>query len=170
LLSIDELVVAGDHLVLDPVVLDPGDPRPFSTIARLGTRLEGFHGRGANALRRALTLVRQGAESRPETLLRLLLSRDHLPVPEPNIAVMSRSGRVLGRGDLVYPEWRTVVEYDGDQHRTSTRQYDRDIHRLDSFRDEEWHVVQVRSRGLFVTPGETVVRVATALRKGGWMG
>jgi hypothetical protein len=166
----DELVVVGDYLVLDPVQLDPRDPRPFATIEELQLRLQTFHGRGSRALQRALSLIRAGAESRPETLLRLLLLRAGLPKPSLNVAVTAPNGRVLGRGDMVYERWHTVVEYDGDQHRTSTRQYDRDIHRLDSFRDARWKVVQVRSRGLFVNRAETVARVEAALRSGGWPG
>jgi hypothetical protein len=64
-------------------------------------------------------LLRPGAESRPETLLRLLLGRAGLPEPEVNVDIRDDSGRFLGRADLVYPPWRTIVEYDGDQHRTS---------------------------------------------------
>jgi len=170
LLPLDELVVIGDYLVLDPVVLNPIDVRPFTTIERLAASLASFHGRGARSLARALPLIRSGAESRPETLLRLLIVRGGLPEPEANIAVTDTQGRELGRGDLVYSRWRTVVEYDGDGHRTNTRQYERDIHRLESFRDARWHVVQVRSRGLFVTPQQTIARITAALRQGGWPG
>ena len=165
-----ELVVVADHLVLDPVVLDPLDVRPFATIEELGRRLEAFHGRGARALHWALPLIRMGSESRCETLLRLLLLRDGLPEPALNSAVTDRTGRSLGRGDMVYVQWRTVVEYDGDQHRTSTIQYERDIHRLDSIRDAGWKIVRVRSRGLFVNHQETLNRVTAALRAGGWPG
>ncbi len=170
LLPADELVVVADYLILDPAVLDPLDLRPYATLEQLQTRLEAFHGRGSRALRRAIPHVRMGAESRPETLLRLLLVRAGLPEPALNVAVTAPNGRVLGRGDMVYDRWRTVVEYDGDQHRTNTRQYDRDIHRLDSFRDAGWKVVQVRSRGLFVDRADTISRIRAALRAGGWPG
>jgi hypothetical protein len=170
LLPKDELVVVGDYLTLDPVVLNPPDVRPFTTLDELHTRLASFHGRGARELRAALALIRPGSESRPETLLRLLILRGGLPEPAVNIAVTDRHSREVGRGDLVYTQRRTVVEYDGDQHRTSTRQYERDIYRIESFRDSGWRVVQVRSRGLFVTREETLARIAGALRAGGWPG
>ena len=164
----NELVVVADYLILDPAVLDPLDVRPYATFEQLQSRLESFHGRGARALQRALPHARMGAESRPETLLRLLLTRAGLPEPALNVAVTAPNGRVLGRGDMVYERWHTIVEYDGDQHRTSRRQYDRDIHRLEGFRDAGWRVVQVRSRGLFVSRAETVLRVEAALKAGGW--
>ncbi|MFF3601844.1 endonuclease domain-containing protein [Kitasatospora indigofera] len=158
-----ELVVAGDHLVLDPYVLDPGDPRPFVGIEELAERLASFRGRGKRAATRSLSRVRAGAESRPETLLRLLLVDAGLPEPLLNQALYDASGRFLGRVDLVYPEQRVVVEYDGDQHRTSTAQYERDQTRLDALRHAGWLVVQVRRHGLFVRPEATVARVRTAL-------
>lgn len=170
LLPLDELVVAGDHLVLDPFVLDPRDVRPYATIAEVDRAVREFSGRGARACAAALRLIRVGAESRPETLLRLLLWRAGFPEPALNIQLTDAAGRTLGRGDLVYPLWRTVVEYDGDQHRTDTRQYDRDITRIDSFVNAGWRVVRVRKRGLFFAPRDTIARVEHALRAGGWRG
>jgi hypothetical protein len=168
LVPLDELVVLADHLVLDPHVLDPHDPRPFATLGSLTDRLSGYSGRGARMARQALDLARVGAESRPETLLRLLLVRSGIPEPELNVNVTNRRGQVLGRGDLVWEQWRTVVEYDGDQHRASDRQYDRDIRRIEDFVAADWRVVRVRKRGLFVTPLDTVSRVESALHAGGW--
>ena len=168
MLPLDELVAIGDHLVLDPFVLDPADPRPFVTIAELHVRTEAFHGRGARRALTALGLVRLGSESRPETLLRLLLLRARLPEPELNLEVRDAGGRWLGRADLVWPEWRTVAEYDGDQHRSSTGQYEKDISRVDRFLAAGWKVVRVRKRGLFVTPQDTVARIADALASHGW--
>jgi hypothetical protein len=169
-LTREELVVAADHLILDPVVLNPHDVRPHTDLHRLAAGLERFHGRGAHDLRWALTRARMGAESRPESLLRLLILSAGLPEPAVNVSVTDRNGRVLGRGDLVYKRWRTVVEYDGDHHRTNTFQYERDINRLESFRNADWRVVQVRSRGLFVARTQTRDRILLALRAGGWHG
>ena len=168
LLALDDLVVAADHLVLDPYQLDPRDIRPFTSIDALRGGLERFHGRGARRAAAALELVRQGAESRPETLLRLLLQRAGLPEPGANCDVWDDAGRWLGRADLVYAAFRTVVEYDGDQHRSSTAQYEKDIIRWEGFIDAGWSVIKVRAGGLFRTPDATVQRVRTALIAGGW--
>jgi very-short-patch-repair endonuclease len=168
LLPVDELVACADHMVLDPYVLDPHDPRPYTTLHQLSVRLAAFSGRGARNARRALTLARIGSESRPETLLRLLLVWARIPEPRLNIDVTGRNGKVLGRGDLVWPEWHTVVEYDGDEHRTNTTQYDRDIRRVEDFVAADWKVVRVRQRGLFVMKADTIARVMSALRSGGW--
>jgi len=164
LLDHDDLVAVGDALVLDPEVLDPRDPRPWITLDELRAGVAA-HPRapGLALARRALRLVRVGAESRPESLLRLLLRRAGLPAPELNPVLRDRRGRRLGRFDLVYREARVIVEYDGDQHRTSTAQYERDIRRLERAREESWTVLQVRAHGLFVDPADTVARVRNAL-------
>ncbi len=165
-----ELVVVGDHLVLDPYLLSPTDPRPFTSIGELTERLAAYRGRGKRAAVQALARVRAGAESRPETLLRLLLVDAGLPEPLPNQNITDAAGRFLGRGDLVYPEWRVLVEHDGDQHRISTAQYERDLTRLDAIRRAGWVVIQVRKHGLFSRPDVTAAKVRTALREAGWRG
>lgn len=165
-----ELVVVGDHLVLDPYLLNPSDPRPFASIAELSERVAGYRGRGKRAAVEALARVRRGAESRPETLLRLVLLDAGLPEPLLNETLRDATGSFLGRCDLVYPEWRVVVEYDGDHHRSNTAQYERDLSRLDAIRRVGWIVIQVRSHGLFSRPDVTVAKVRAALRESGWRG
>ncbi|PJJ65455.1 DUF559 domain-containing protein [Compostimonas suwonensis] len=173
-LSPDDLVAVGDALVLDPVVVDPAiDPlseRPWATIAELQRRLDGFTGRGRRVLREALPLIREGSESRPESILRLTLGRAGLPEPEVNAEVHDGSGRFVGRGDLVYRAWKVVVEYDGDQHRTDSRQYDRDQSRVESFFLAGWTLVRVRKTALFRETATTVSRVHRALTARGWRG
>lgn len=168
MLPLAELIVAGDHLVLNPYLFEPADPRPFTSISALNAQLEGYRGRGTRTGLLALKRVRTGAESRPETLLRLLLVDAGLPEPRLNQNVHDGAGRFLGRVDMLYPDWRVIVEYDGDQHRTSTRQYERDQTRLDALRRDGWTVIQVRSRGLFVNSDTTVARVRRALLEAGW--
>ena len=167
-LQLDDLVAVGDHLVLSPFVLDPHNLRPHTSVEALQEQIARYGARGVRAAASAVRLIRQGAESRPESLLRLLILRAGLPEPAINIDVTDATGRRLGRADLVYPEWRTIVEYDGDQHRTDAGQYDRDITRVEDFAGADWSVVRVRSRGLFVTPDDTVARIERALRRGGW--
>ena len=167
-LESDHLVAAGDHFVLDPKRFDPVDPRPYATIDELAAGLSGYRGRGATKARTALTLVRPGAESRMETLLRLLLLRARLPEPDLNLDVFDADHKCLGRADLVWPEFMTIAEYDGDQHRTSRSQYDRDITRTENFVNAGWSDISVRARAFFNEPANVIYRVAEALRRGGW--
>lgn len=169
LLSIPELVAVGDYLVLDPRVLDPLDLRPYSTIDELRTAIEREPVRGVSAARQALALVRGGVESPKETELRLLVLSAGFPEPTCGYLLQSPSGREIGWFDLAWPEWHVIAEYDGDQHRRSTRQYDRDISRFDAAAEADWHVVRVRSSGLKALRDETVARLARALKRGGWV-
>jgi very-short-patch-repair endonuclease len=163
LLTEDDLVAVGDALVLDPAKLDPHDLRPWISLdaLRLGCRASRAH--GARRARRAAAQVRQGAESPMETALRLLLIRAGLPEPELNQELFDARGRWIGRFDMVYRAARVIVEYDGDQHRTSTAQYERDISRIDRAIAAKWEVVRVRARGIHVAPAETIQRVHEAL-------
>ena len=168
LLSLPDLVAVGDAIVLAPVVGDPFDDRPWVTVAALRERVDAYRGRGKLAASAALDLVRPGAESRPETLVRLAIRDAGLPEPEVNGVIRDAHGRFLGRADLVYRTWRVLVEYDGDQHRTSTAQFDRDVRRLDDFAANGWRVVRIVGRSFFLDRRECLERVRRALVDAGW--
>lgn len=163
-LSLNELVVAGDHLILEPEVQDPNDPRPYVTVAELRARTAEFHGRGKSRASAALELVRQGAESRPESLLRLLMRQAALPETEVNSVIYDAAGRI-GRADLVFRQHRVIVEYDGDQHRTNKAQYRKDVIRWQRFMRAGWDVLRIHDDGLFTHPLRTIRDIADALAR-----
>ncbi|MEF2978987.1 endonuclease domain-containing protein [Subtercola sp. YIM 133946] len=165
-----ELVVAGDHFVLEPEVLDPLDLRPYVGLDHLRARTREFHGPGKARASAALELIRPGAESRPETLLRLLVQDARLPEPEVNPVIADGSGRRIGRADLVFRQFRVIVEYDGDQHRTDKQQYRRDVVRWQRFARNRWDVLRFHDVDLFGRPARTVAQIAEALTLGGWDG
>lgn len=167
MLSLPDLVAVGDALALQPVFQDWSDDRPWVTPEQLEERVHCFRGRGKARAAKALALIRPGAESRPETLLRLAIVDAGLPEPQVNVPVLDPAGRFIGRGDLVYRRWKVVVEYDGEQHRTDNRQFDRDVRRLDDFAAHGWRVVRITGR-TFADRRETMDRVARALIAGGW--
>ncbi|SFR73766.1 hypothetical protein SAMN05428970_1602 [Agromyces sp. CF514] len=115
-------------------------------------------GRGARNLAWALFRVRVGAESRPESLTRLLLVEHHLPEPIANDPTSVRAGLVL-HPDLKWERWRIVLEYEGDGHRTSRSQWQRDIRRQRDFEAAGWAVIRVTSHDLFVDPAAFIARV-----------
>jgi very-short-patch-repair endonuclease len=154
-LSVDQLVVAGDAIVRRR--------DPMGTLEELAALLPRAGGmRGVARLREAIALVQVGSESPMETKLRLILARGGLPEPELNTDIHDRYGRFLARGDLVYREQRVIVEYDGDQHRTDQRQYERDVDRLESLAAEGWRVIRVLRHHLDY-PESVVRRVRAAL-------
>ena len=167
LLSVDDLVAVADFLVLDPRVVDLTMDRPVIPLSDLRRALRSAKGRGVAAARRAVARAREGVESPMETALRLLLIDAGLPEPLCGFELLDGRRRV-GWFDLAWPEFRVIAEYDGDQHRTSTSQYDRDIARFDWAAELDWRVVRVRKRGVLERPDLTVGRVTTALERGGW--
>lgn len=93
-----------------------------------------------------------------------------LPEPEVNVSLVGPGAEFLGRADLVYRTWRVIVEYDGDQHRTDTRQFDRDVRRLERFAAHGWTVVRITGRAFFGDRATSIGRVRHALIAAGWRG
>jgi hypothetical protein len=166
-LDLDGLVAVGDHLVLDPRVLDPNEDRPYALLKELRERVNEAHGRGVVRARAAASLVRSGVESPRETALRLMLARAGFPQPECGFELTDGTRRV-GFFDLAWPEFKVIAEYDGDQHRESTSQYERDIRRFDAAADIDWRVIRVRKWGLGAGQSDTIARVDRALARAGW--
>jgi hypothetical protein len=52
-----------------------------------------------------------------ESRLRLILVFGGLPRPVSQFVVRDRTGMFVARVDLVYPEQRLAIEYEGDHHR-----------------------------------------------------
>jgi hypothetical protein len=167
-LSHDDLVAAGDHLVLVPKRHQPGEDRPYATVTQLADRAQSYTGRHARTAPRAVLDIRQGAESRPETILRLVMVRAGLPEPELNVDIFSASGLFLGRGDTLFRDFRVIVEYDGEQHRIDSIQYNKDMLRIEGFIRDRWTPIRVRKGQLFGDPMAAVARVEGALRDAGW--
>ncbi|QNE48122.1 hypothetical protein F1C58_15265 [Glaciihabitans sp. INWT7] len=161
-LSLDELIIMGDGLVRRQ--------SPFATLANLNAAVEGWGARrGAPNLRRALSEIRCRTDSARETALRLLIVRAGLPEPGVNVVIRNSFGVVIGLGDLVDPEYRVLLEYDGGQHRSDERQFHIDIARLDAFMEERWRVIRV-NKSLMQQRATLLGKVRTALEAAGWTG
>lgn len=128
----------------------------------LAKRYEGA--RGLQRLRKALPLVDAGAASPKETWLRLLIVRAGLPTPETQLPVVGHY-RTVALLDMGWKRFKVAVEYDGDQHRTSRRQYVRDIRRIQALEACGWIVVRVVVED---RPEAVICRVREALRRRGY--
>lgn len=126
----DALVAIGDHLVGPAGLATPDDLRAS---IRAGTRF-------ALAARRALDLVRPGAESPQETWLRLAVVDAGFPEPELNVDVHDGAGKFLGRVDMAWPEFGIALEYDGDHHR-ERETFRHDQRRDNGFVVNDWLVI-----------------------------
>jgi hypothetical protein len=137
-LSVDDLIVAGDHLL-------QGRPA-LSTLERLGAEVESARGRrGVARAGAALLELRIGVRSPRETRLRLLLVRAGLPEPVVGFQV-HHEGAFVGTPDLAYPDLRIAIEYEGQHHRTDRNTYEDDIIRRELFRRAGWLVLLVTDR------------------------
>lgn len=137
-LGLVTLVQAAEHLL--------------HTTATTWNELETFcrvrHLHGVVRTRRAMRLVRAGAESPMETLLRLMLVFARLPEPQVNVDVLDASGRFVARVDLLYPRWKVVVEYDGRHHETDARQWARDRRRREALEALGYRVIVIAAADL----------------------
>lgn len=134
LLDSRELVVALDHFLTQYRTGRAADAAGTAEVPpneTLGSRLAANPRSGSRRLRYALTLARVGAESRMETLVRLELAALGLDTLELQADIHDATGHWIGRFDLADRELRRIIEYDGEQHRTSREQYARDQQRLD---------------------------------------
>lgn len=119
---------------------------------------------GGRRLRAAMQFARVGAESRMETLTRLQLARVGLAASfELQVDVHDRTGEWIGRFDLVDRERRLIIEYDGEQHRTSRAQYLKDLRRLERARAAGYRVIRVHADELLSGSQEWIRRVAEEL-------
>lgn len=159
-LPLRELIVAIDHC------LRPRRPsrEALVTLDELRVEAERFRGRGAQKLRVAVTLARIGAESRMETITRLVLLAYGLASQFELQVDLSDGDGWIGRFDLVNRARKVLVEYDGDQHRTDKAQYAKDLRRLDRARALGYTVIRLLSEDVLHRPGETAIRVAASLR------
>jgi hypothetical protein len=137
---------------------------PFSVedVLLLAKRYPGA--RGLRRLRTALPLIDPGAASPKETCLRLLVIDAGLPAPETQIPVVDHY-RTVAVLDMGWGRFKVAVGYDGDHHRTSRRQYVRDVRRLKALEDCGWIVVRVIAED---RPEDVARRVREALRRQGY--
>lgn len=159
-LSVDELVVLGDALLRRT--------NPLSDLATLHHSLERLtHHRGIAALREAIILIRPRTDSPRESECRLLLIRAGLPEPEVNGTILDDSGNFVTFGDMVYREYKVLVEYDGGQHRDNEAQFHRDIDRIDALMALGWRVLRFNKSHLRDS-AVIVARTREALLQRGW--
>ncbi|WP_091656135.1 hypothetical protein [Micromonospora auratinigra] len=117
--------------------------------------------RGARRLAQVLDLVDGGAESLPESRLRVRLVEAGAPRPVTQ-HVIERHGRFVARVDLAWPAFKVAVEYDGLWHH-DPEQFHRDRRRLNQILGEEWIVLHVTSRRLAEDFDGILTELRTAL-------
>ncbi|MFE0592690.1 endonuclease domain-containing protein [Micromonospora echinospora] len=124
--------------------------------------------RGGRRVIRVFGLADPGAQSPPESHLRVRLVLAGLPRPVTQHPVRVSSGLVL-HPDLAWPEFRVAVEYDGRWH-ADPEQLHRDRHRLNQLVGAGWLVLHVTSRRLRHDFAALLLEIRAALVSRGWRG
>lgn len=125
------------------------------------------HFDGVVRARRVLQYVRENVESPMETVVRLMIVFAGLPEPVPNPEILDADGIFVARGDLVYFEWKILVEYDGWQHERDARQRQHDHLRRERLEAAGWRVIVITALDL-KSPEGVAGRVHAALSQRGY--
>lgn len=166
-MSIDEITVVADHLLRLPRPEFEGRSDPYCTRQDLESMLDRHKGTpGIRKARLALDQARVGADSAPETRLRLALERAGLPEAQVNRPTELSPG-VVRQPDLSYPELRVGVEYEGEGH-SDPAQVVRDIEREEDFSRAGWKLVRISKRHMRKDACAAVSKVRNALIDRGW--
>jgi hypothetical protein len=170
-LSREDLVAAGDYLVSGTRLRGGSRSEPLCTVAQLEAAVIRMRGcRGSVKLTWAVVRVRVGVDSRPESLTRLLLVGAGIPEPVIDAPTEVDDGHLVLHADLTFVEWRTVLDYEGDGHRTNARTFRKDIERRELFESAGWRYFRVTADDVFVRPDVFVARVRRILIERGWPG
>ncbi|WP_145224743.1 hypothetical protein [Rudaeicoccus suwonensis] len=125
--------------------------------------------RSAFRIRSAAEWMRIGAESFRETSTRVILRLSGLPQPEVNMDIVDAAGQFVARGDLPFPRWKLLVEYDGWYHERSAEQRQRDLLRREALERLGWRHVVLTSQDV-AHPDRLVGRVWQMLTVCGYRG
>lgn len=159
-LSVRELVALGDFLI--------ARTRPLTSRGKLRESVtRRRRGRGVAKLSAALALLNERSESPQESLLRTMFVEAGLPGLDVNVELRDASGRFVARPDLRFPEYRLVVEYEGDGHRTDREQWRRDFGRTARLQVLGEEVLRVGAADLADEP-QLLATVRALLARQGW--
>jgi hypothetical protein len=166
-MSVEELTVVADHLLRIPRPDFEARTGPYATREELADMLDRHKGTpGIRKARIALEMARVGADSAPETRLRLALDQAGLPEPELNVPTKLRSG-VVRQPDLGYPEHKVAVDYEGEGH-SDAAQIVRDIAKEEDYSRAGWLLVRISKRHMEHCALSAVAKVRDALLSRGW--
>ncbi len=139
-LNLYELVCMGDELIRQPRPHFEGRSDPYATLEELRAMVARHPNlQGVVRARQALDLMRVGADSGPETLLRLAITDAGLPEPELQLPLRPGAGP-SPTADLGYRRRRLAIQYDGGHHLLEDRILS-DRRRDKSFKAAGWTVL-----------------------------
>lgn len=93
---------------------------------------------------------------------------DGLPDPVLDVEIRNSRGRLLGVTEIAYPEFRVLVEVEGDHHRVSRDQWNRDIDKYAAYVAEGYEVVRLTSAHIRGEHPTATAVVREVLSRHGW--
>lgn len=137
IIPLADLVAVGDQLIRQPRPGLEARAAPWSTLQELQEMLKRHPKlKGIVKAREAAELIRRGADSPPETFLRLALSAAGLPEPELQLQLVE-ADPYSPAADMGYRAQRIAIQYDGGHHLTREQQ-SRDNRRDETFNAAGW--------------------------------
>jgi very-short-patch-repair endonuclease len=98
--------------------------------------------------------------------MRYWLLISELPAPQAQVPIVNSRGVTVAHGDLGYPEWRVLLEYEGRQHAEGD-QFGQDVDRYSLMAADGWLVLRFAARHVG-GPAVVVDRARRALLSRGW--
>jgi hypothetical protein len=143
LLSVDELIAAGDSVVVAHGPEFPKPRIPLATIEDLRRMVASHPGmRGMKTARLALPEIRVGSDSPQETRMRLALARTKLGEPQLNHVIHNSWGQPAVWPDAAYRQHRLALQYDGAHH-SDPDQAERDRKRKETTERLGWTELRI---------------------------
>lgn len=169
-LSVRELVQVGDALVRIPrdEFARPRRDRMLCSVEQLRAAIDAGRRPGAQRLREAVAAIRVGSASPLETDCRLDAASNGLPEPVLDVEIRDARGRLLGVTEIAFPEFGVLVEVEGDHHRTSREQWNRDIEKYAAYTVEGYEVVRLTSDHIRGPRPTAPALIRDALLRRGW--
>lgn len=170
-LDLPSRVALGDAIIQTPRIGGNLGPRPRPAHATIEELIEvsAHRGRaGKAALDEALPLLRTGSASAPESHLRLAVVAAGLPEPTLDADVYDENGVYLGTTECVYPEFKIALEYEGDHHRTVSKQWNRDIDKQADYEEAGWVVIRITAEKFYRHRVKLMEKIRRTLLDRGW--
>ena len=146
-LSLIDLVCMGDEIIRIPRTEYEGRSQPFDTMDGLRALVARHPNlQGVVRAREALELMRVGADSAPETMLRLAMADANLPEPDLQIDLWPQNA-ISPTADLGYRHRRLAIQYDGEHHLLSAQSMS-DRRRDKAFELAGWTVLVLNKEDL----------------------
>ncbi|GAP57506.1 uncharacterized protein Rv2248/MT2308 [Arthrobacter sp. Hiyo1] len=163
LLPLNDLVCMGDELIRVPRQALEGRDTPFATLEGLRVLVERHPNlQGVVRARQALELMRVGADSAPESLLRLAMLDAGIPEPELQLSLRS-DDPFSPSADLGFRRRRIAIQYDGGHHLAEAQTLN-DRRRNKAFEAAGWTVLVFRKDDLADGFESATKKIKKALR------